>query len=250
MEMRLTPLDAGGQRCESFRLTTDPPGEVRSYVDRFGNRVRHFDTLNPHDRLLVSARSEVSTPEAFVDPERELSLLDCLRLPAADAVRAGQRGRADVRPRPGRPRRRDGHGPGRAAGRARSAGLHAGRDDGQDDRGRGARRGARRVPGLRPPHDRGLPRPRPARALRERLRVRAATRHRGRLARLGGRLRGGSRVAVPRSHPRLRRRPTTTSASPWAATTPTSRPPAASTRARARRRWRSTSGSSASDRVT
>jgi transglutaminase-like putative cysteine protease len=26
MEMRLRPLDAGGQRCESFRLTTDPPG--------------------------------------------------------------------------------------------------------------------------------------------------------------------------------------------------------------------------------
>jgi transglutaminase-like putative cysteine protease len=76
MEMWLTPLDAGGQRCESFRLTTDPHGEVRSYVDRFGNRIRHFDTLNPHDRLLVSARSEVSTPEVFVDPERELSLLD------------------------------------------------------------------------------------------------------------------------------------------------------------------------------
>lgn len=76
MEMRLRPLDAGGQRCESFRLSTDPPGEVRSYVDRFGNGIRHFDTLNPHDRLVVSARSDVSTPESFVAPERELSLLD------------------------------------------------------------------------------------------------------------------------------------------------------------------------------
>ena len=76
MEMRLTPLDAGGQRCESFRLSTDPPGDVRRYVDRFGNHIRHFDTLNPHDRLVVSARSEVSTPEAFVSEERELSLLD------------------------------------------------------------------------------------------------------------------------------------------------------------------------------
>jgi transglutaminase-like putative cysteine protease len=76
MEMRLTPLDVGGQRCESFRLTTDPPGEVRSYVDRFGNHIRHFDTLNPHDRLVVSARSDVSTPEAFASPDRELSLLD------------------------------------------------------------------------------------------------------------------------------------------------------------------------------
>jgi len=101
MEMRLTPLDAGGQRCEAFRLTTDPPGEVRSYVDRFGNRIRHFDTLNPHDRLVVSARSEVSTPEAFVDPERELSLLDgfdyvqpTAYAPDGEAVRTFARGLA------------------------------------------------------------------------------------------------------------------------------------------------------------
>jgi transglutaminase-like putative cysteine protease len=76
MEMRLMPLDAGGQRCESFRLTTDPPVEVRGYADHFGNRVRHFDTLAPHERLVVSARSEVSTPEGFTDPDRQLSLLD------------------------------------------------------------------------------------------------------------------------------------------------------------------------------
>jgi transglutaminase-like putative cysteine protease len=101
MEMWLTPLDAGGQRCESFRLTTDPPGEVRSYVDRFGNRIRHFDTLNPHDRLLVSARSEVSTPEAFVDVNRELSLLDSFDYlqptpyaPDSEAVRTFARGLA------------------------------------------------------------------------------------------------------------------------------------------------------------
>jgi transglutaminase-like putative cysteine protease len=76
MEMRLTPLNTGGQRCESFRLSTDPHGEVRGYTDRFGNRVRHFDTLAPHERLVVSARSEISTPVGFSDPERELSLLD------------------------------------------------------------------------------------------------------------------------------------------------------------------------------
>src|SRR4029453_3249006 len=80
-------------------LPTDPPGEVRSYVDRFGNRIRHFDTLNPHDRLLVSARSEVSTPETFVDQERELSLLDSFDYlqptpyaPDNEAVRAFARG--------------------------------------------------------------------------------------------------------------------------------------------------------------
>ena len=76
MEMRLVPADAGGQRCESFRLATDPPGEVRAYVDRFGNGVRHFDTLAPHTRLVVSSRSEVLTPEGFIDPARDLSCLD------------------------------------------------------------------------------------------------------------------------------------------------------------------------------
>ena len=76
MEMRLTPLNAGGQRCESFRLVTDPPGEVRGYSDRFGNRVRHFDTLAPHATLVVAARSEVVTPQGYADPQRELSMLD------------------------------------------------------------------------------------------------------------------------------------------------------------------------------
>ncbi len=76
MEMRLTPLDAGGQRCNSFRLGTDPTGEVQGYVDRFGNLVRHFDTLAPHDQLVVSARSDVATPEGYAGPERALSPLD------------------------------------------------------------------------------------------------------------------------------------------------------------------------------
>jgi transglutaminase-like putative cysteine protease len=76
METRLHPLDAGGQRCESFRIVTDPPGEVLGYVDRFGNRVHHFDTIAPHERLVARTTSEVSTPQVFADPERELSPLD------------------------------------------------------------------------------------------------------------------------------------------------------------------------------
>jgi transglutaminase-like putative cysteine protease len=95
MEMRLTPLDAGGQRCESSRLVTDPPGEVMGYADRFGNRVRHFETLAPHDHLVVTAISEVQTPDGHGDPERELSLLDAYDYlqptpyaPVTEAVRA------------------------------------------------------------------------------------------------------------------------------------------------------------------
>jgi transglutaminase-like putative cysteine protease len=95
VEMRLTPLNAGGQRCDSFRLATDPPGEVRAYADRYGNAVRHFDTIAPHDRLVVSTRSEVATPKEFADPTRELSLLDAYdylqptaHAPVTPAIRA------------------------------------------------------------------------------------------------------------------------------------------------------------------
>lgn len=66
-ELRLRPLEGGGQHCSSFRLVTDPPGlRVRDYRDTFGNDVHHFDVLESHDRLIVTAVSEVMTPKAFV----------------------------------------------------------------------------------------------------------------------------------------------------------------------------------------
>jgi transglutaminase-like putative cysteine protease len=66
-ELRLRPLEGGGQHCSSFRLTTQPPGlRVREYRDYFGNGVHHFDVLESHDRLAVTAVSEVMTPRAFL----------------------------------------------------------------------------------------------------------------------------------------------------------------------------------------
>jgi transglutaminase-like putative cysteine protease len=65
-ELRMRPLDVGGQRCSSFRLTTVPAGvRVREYRDQLGNAVSHFDVLEPHERLVVTARSDVYTPAAF-----------------------------------------------------------------------------------------------------------------------------------------------------------------------------------------
>ncbi len=75
-EMRLKPMDGGGQRCLSFALTTEPSGSVMQYIDRYGNDVRHFDTINPHQRLAVTAVSEVLTPATFSDPQHEISPLD------------------------------------------------------------------------------------------------------------------------------------------------------------------------------
>ena len=45
------------------------------HVDRFGNDVRHFDVIHPHQRLMVAAASEVLTPDVFI-PEDTLSPLD------------------------------------------------------------------------------------------------------------------------------------------------------------------------------
>jgi transglutaminase-like putative cysteine protease len=74
-EMRLTPMDAGGRRTLSFRLVTEPHGEIAGYRERHGNDVRHFDVLQPHQRLMVYAASETLTPERFTDVT-ELAPLD------------------------------------------------------------------------------------------------------------------------------------------------------------------------------
>jgi transglutaminase-like putative cysteine protease len=94
-ELRLRPQEGGGQHCSSFRLATEPPGvRVREYLDHFGNAVNHFDVLESHDRLLVTASSEVWTPQALVLDRRAptpLELHDYLQAtgyaPFAEAVR-------------------------------------------------------------------------------------------------------------------------------------------------------------------
>jgi len=76
-ELRLKPSHQDGQRCSSFTLETEPRGViVDEYRDRFGNAVHHFDVLESHATLGVTARSEVWTPERFVDDESAPSLLD------------------------------------------------------------------------------------------------------------------------------------------------------------------------------
>jgi transglutaminase-like putative cysteine protease len=76
-ELRLRPLDDGGQHCTGFRLETNPPGmRLRSYRDLYGNEVLHFDLLESHDRLEVRATSEVTTQEAFVDGHRRPTILE------------------------------------------------------------------------------------------------------------------------------------------------------------------------------
>jgi transglutaminase-like putative cysteine protease len=80
-ELRLRPLEGGGQHCSSFRLATEPFGlRVREYRDHFGNDVHHFDVLESHERLAVTAVSTVMTPASFLsnEPLSPLELHDYL----------------------------------------------------------------------------------------------------------------------------------------------------------------------------
>ena len=77
-ELRLRPLSGGGQDCTSFRLVTDPPGiRIRAYRDRLGNHVQNLEVLEDHDRISITAISEVSTAPSFSDFGREPSPLEC-----------------------------------------------------------------------------------------------------------------------------------------------------------------------------
>lgn len=75
-EMRLKPLDADGQRCTHFSLITEPHDMVLRYSDQFGNDVRHFDVIQPHQKLMVAAVSEVMTTDMYKADSSDLSPLD------------------------------------------------------------------------------------------------------------------------------------------------------------------------------
>ncbi len=93
-ELRLRPLEGGGQQCSSFRLLTQPPGlRVRGYRDRLGNEVLRFDVLESHDHLEVIAASEVSTPPTLHRLEPRPGAARGARLPSSDGLRAVQRTR-------------------------------------------------------------------------------------------------------------------------------------------------------------
>jgi transglutaminase-like putative cysteine protease len=75
-EMRLKPLDAGGQRCLYFNLVTEPQDAVLKYTDHFGNDVHHFDVIQSHQKMTVAATSEVLTSDLYVADSSGLSPLD------------------------------------------------------------------------------------------------------------------------------------------------------------------------------
>jgi transglutaminase-like putative cysteine protease len=73
MEVRLQPMDGGGQRCLEFRLSVSAGIQPDTYRDGYGNNVHYFNLVRPHSRLSVSSRSVVETGgESETDQGEEL----------------------------------------------------------------------------------------------------------------------------------------------------------------------------------
>ncbi|MBI1374757.1 MAG: transglutaminase family protein [Phycisphaera sp.] len=63
--VHLTPRDLPSQRCHRFSLTVQPgPATVQAYNDYFGNGVSVFAIYQPHDKLTITADSEVEVFDA------------------------------------------------------------------------------------------------------------------------------------------------------------------------------------------
>jgi len=70
-ELRLRPLEDGGQRCLAFELSVDRPAAVLSYRDFFGNHAHSVSVSAPHRELTIVAQSLVERADtaAKVFPE-------------------------------------------------------------------------------------------------------------------------------------------------------------------------------------
>ncbi len=76
----LAPRSSAHHRCESHELLVAPAPATRSErIDFFGNRVRFFTILQPHERLVVEARSVVTIDAETVWPEHSMAWDEVVR---------------------------------------------------------------------------------------------------------------------------------------------------------------------------
>ncbi len=64
-ELRMSPVDTGLQRVLKHEISIDPKVNLRQHIDHFGNQVVHFNLLEPHNHLIITAVSEVETINEF-----------------------------------------------------------------------------------------------------------------------------------------------------------------------------------------
>ena len=85
MELWMQPRATPSQRLLDFELDLDPPAQLFSYADTWGNIVSHFDVPHPHSRLNITARLRVDStapaaaPQGLDDAEWRLLDQDLVR---------------------------------------------------------------------------------------------------------------------------------------------------------------------------
>ena len=67
-ELRMEPTSDNQQRCHSFQLNVSQPTTIHRYLDGFGNRVHHFNLLEPQQTIRLLAASIVVTEDAGIGP--------------------------------------------------------------------------------------------------------------------------------------------------------------------------------------
>jgi len=81
-EVRLQPSDDryAPQRCLSFVLTVDPAANIFQYTDFYGNSVHHFNLLQSHRNVIITATSVVETGLGRTEarPDEDILLQDYL----------------------------------------------------------------------------------------------------------------------------------------------------------------------------
>jgi transglutaminase-like putative cysteine protease len=77
-ELRLRPMDGGGQRCLDFELSIDQPAVVLSYRDFFGNQAHSVSVSTPHRELTIVAQSLVERPDTLAEISPEMTFRDFL----------------------------------------------------------------------------------------------------------------------------------------------------------------------------
>src|SRR5215212_1557472 len=93
-EVRMEPASDEEQRCHSFHLTVSQPTSLFRYHDGFGNRVHHFNLLDPHQQVRMLAASVVTTGVRIRDlvGSRSTYPLACADMPADNFTYLGWRG--------------------------------------------------------------------------------------------------------------------------------------------------------------
>ncbi len=74
--LRLTPRNTRAQTCRKTEIAIIPrPPAITWHTDYFGNRTGTFTLLEPHDRLIVEAMSEIEVTAPALPRFRRLSAM-------------------------------------------------------------------------------------------------------------------------------------------------------------------------------